>query len=513
MTDTKRIAAIARDLADEGAPNDLDVPPQPWEERRGLSAALGRLHARAASWHDLPAGKRATWAEHSVWWQKRVLRAERLLFFMALLAESERADRQKRCDRYAETARRAERAAASPTPPPVPRANEAFLLHGFEAIPQHPRHTDDAPVAVLTGVLSVLPRGAPYTLAAPVTVTLERWADGVVQADLPCARMFGAGLNDTDAIEDLAENIVMFLVDAAPYAASGRIGGAAMLQWDALQPLVRPAEPCKADGPTAPTVEEPRRRSTGGFGRWLRGERTRCKKSLGDLARLLWPDDPSTVRISDVERGLVEPLTDSQIAAIARAWDFSPTSAGLLQRAAEDEREAWRIRAEVLAELPDRAEALELKREVQMLRAHCALHPNGACTCHGEGTCTLCQLWEAQIELDDVRREDIPKIVELAVDSALGEVRRQGGPEYLLTEARTSGIDRGAFIAKALQEKREADGVQRRTAIEDAAMQRAQEACEGQVIALMPDDEYRRGQRRGALDCVEVIRRLRAAKP
>ena len=68
MTDTKRIAAIARALADDGVPNDLDVPPQPWEERRGLSAALGRLHARSVSWVDMPAGKRATWAEHSASW-------------------------------------------------------------------------------------------------------------------------------------------------------------------------------------------------------------------------------------------------------------------------------------------------------------------------------------------------------------------------------------------------------------------------------------------------------------
>lgn len=470
MTDTKRIAAIARDLAYEGVSNDIPMGPSAWEERRSLSAALLRLDARSASWHDLPAGKRATWAEHSAWWQKRRRRAERLLFFMALLAESARADRQKRCDRYAETARRAERAAApaaSPARPTVPRDDKTFLFSGFVQLPSVRR---EVPV-VLTGVLSVLPKGAPYTLAAPVAVTVERWPDGVVQATLPCARMFGEGSDDTEAIEDLAENIVMFLVDAEPYAACGRIGGAALLQWDALQPLVRTAEPCKADRATA---EEPRRRSTGGFGRWLRTERTRCKKSLGDLARLLWPDDPSTARISDVERGLAEPLTDSQIAAITQAWDFSPTSAGLLQRAAEDEREAWSIRAEVLAEMPDRAEALELKREVQMLRAHRALHPNGACTCHGEGTCTLCQLWEAQIELDDVRKEDIPKIVELAVDSALGEVRRQGGPEYLLTEARTSGIDRGAFIAKALQEKREAEGGHpraRRAAVEDAAAQ------------------------------------------
>ena len=239
-----------------------------------------------------------------------------------------------------------------------------------------------------------------------------------------------------------------------PPAASGRIGGAARLQWDALQPLVRTAEPCKADDPSAPTVEEPRRRSTGGFGRWLRTERARCKKSLGDLARLLWPEAPSTARICDVERGLAEPLTDSQIATIARAWDFSPTSAGLLRRAAEDEREAWRIRAEVLAEVPDRAEAIELKREVNMLRAHRALHPNGACTCHGEGTCTLCQLWQAQIDLDEVREEDIPKIVEHAVDAALAEVRRQGGAEYVLTEARNDAIAAGAFLSKALQEKR-----------------------------------------------------------
>jgi hypothetical protein len=39
------------------------------------------------------------------------------------------------------------------------------------------------------------------------------------------------------------------------------------------------------------------------------------------------------------------------------------------------------------------------------------------------------------------------KLVEVAVDAALAEVRRQGGPEYLLTEARSAGL----AAAKALE--------------------------------------------------------------
>lgn len=42
------------------------------------------------------------------------------------------------------------------------------------------------------------------------------------------------------------------------------------------------------------------------------------------------------------------------------------------------------------------------------------------------------------------------KILEVAVDAALGEVRRQGGPEYLLTEARSDGLAAGRALEGAL---------------------------------------------------------------
>jgi hypothetical protein len=41
-------------------------------------------------------------------------------------------------------------------------------------------------------------------------------------------------------------------------------------------------------------------------------------------------------------------------------------------------------------------------------------------------------------------------IIAAAVDAALAEVRRQGGPEYMLAEARSEGIDAGIFRARAL---------------------------------------------------------------
>lgn len=56
----------------------------------------------------------------------------------------------------------------------------------------------------------------------------------------------------------------------------------------------------------------------------------------------------------------------------------------------------------------------------------------------------------ARIDVIGLTIEDARMVVERAVDRALGEVRRQGGPEYLLTEARTSGVDMGMFIAKAI---------------------------------------------------------------
>ncbi len=42
------------------------------------------------------------------------------------------------------------------------------------------------------------------------------------------------------------------------------------------------------------------------------------------------------------------------------------------------------------------------------------------------------------------------KIVEVAVDAALAEVRRQGGPEYLLTEARSQGLAAGKALEATL---------------------------------------------------------------
>lgn len=42
------------------------------------------------------------------------------------------------------------------------------------------------------------------------------------------------------------------------------------------------------------------------------------------------------------------------------------------------------------------------------------------------------------------------KLVEVAIDAALAEVRRQGGPEYLLTEARSEGLAAAKVLEAAL---------------------------------------------------------------
>ena len=41
---------------------------------------------------------------------------------------------------------------------------------------------------------------------------------------------------------------------------------------------------------------------------------------------------------------------------------------------------------------------------------------------------------------------DVMFVVERAVDDALGEVRRQGGAEYVLDEARSIGLATGAAL-------------------------------------------------------------------
>ena len=44
----------------------------------------------------------------------------------------------------------------------------------------------------------------------------------------------------------------------------------------------------------------------------------------------------------------------------------------------------------------------------------------------------------------------VMKLVEVAVDAALGAVRRQGGPEYLLLEARSAGLAAAKALGAAL---------------------------------------------------------------
>lgn len=56
--------------------------------------------------------------------------------------------------------------------------------------------------------------------------------------------------------------------------------------------------------------------------------------------------------------------------------------------------------ARLKAELKDRAEMRETKRAVDH-----ALHPNGRCTCYGEGECLWCQATNAKIEIEETKVE------------------------------------------------------------------------------------------------------------
>lgn len=45
----------------------------------------------------------------------------------------------------------------------------------------------------------------------------------------------------------------------------------------------------------------------------------------------------------------------------------------------------------------------ELKQELEQLRASAILHPDGRCTCCGEGTCQFCRLMQAKTYLEEIK--------------------------------------------------------------------------------------------------------------
>ncbi len=47
------------------------------------------------------------------------------------------------------------------------------------------------------------------------------------------------------------------------------------------------------------------------------------------------------------------------------------------------------------------------------------------------------------------KQPTVVELIEAALDAALGEVRRQGGPEYLLREAKLEGLSAARMLAAA----------------------------------------------------------------
>lgn len=96
----------------------------------------------------------------------------------------------------------------------------------------------DPPLRAVNAQLALMPD--PLRLkSAPLMVTVETWADGVVQARWPENALYGEGHDDISALDALRERLLEFATDMSVRIAQGaKISGPLMSQWNAFQALV-----------------------------------------------------------------------------------------------------------------------------------------------------------------------------------------------------------------------------------------------------------------------------------
>jgi hypothetical protein len=74
----------------------------------------------------------------------------------------------------------------------------------------------------------------------PILLVVERWSDGTIIAKLPGARLQASGASESDAMDELAEDIAAAVRDlTGGEHASTRLGGAMLDTWRALCELVK----------------------------------------------------------------------------------------------------------------------------------------------------------------------------------------------------------------------------------------------------------------------------------
>jgi hypothetical protein len=105
-------------------------------------------------------------------------------------------------------------------------------MSGSDALTAEPAR----PLQTANALLPVLP--LPLVLRhGPLLVTIHWWADGSVVAEIPACALYGNGISDTAALEDLA-SVTLDWARGIHSLGDENLGGALLRQWTAFKALV-----------------------------------------------------------------------------------------------------------------------------------------------------------------------------------------------------------------------------------------------------------------------------------
>lgn len=114
----------------------------------------------------------------------------------------------------------------------------SFQTRGPSPVALLPGVAEDRVVRISVAQLSALPHGHAL-VGGPLIITIEEWSDGSFAARWPEARLAGGGESDSDALHDLAGNIVELFSTYSHLSRAGErfVAGAADT-WNALRARV-----------------------------------------------------------------------------------------------------------------------------------------------------------------------------------------------------------------------------------------------------------------------------------